>query len=99
MGKWESGIVARGCERLLHHKPYIKFFKTHGSPFQQRGTPDLLGCSKGQFVAVEVKNEEGQLSSLQIFRLTEWKLAGAVCAAVRSAEEIEQVFVTRKGNW
>jgi Holliday junction resolvase len=98
MGKWESGIVDEGVRRLKKYKD-VKLIKIHGSAFQQRGTPDLIGCSSGKCVVVEVKNEEGRLSDIQVQRLNEWCRAGAVGAAVRSPEEIVNAFLYRTGNW
>ena len=33
--------------------------KIHGGPYQDAGTPDLLACYKGRFIAVEVKTARG----------------------------------------
>ena len=33
--------------------------KIHGGPYQDAGTPDILACYKGKFIAVEVKTSRG----------------------------------------
>ena len=33
--------------------------KVHGGPYQDAGTPDILACYKGRFVAIEVKTPSG----------------------------------------
>lgn len=33
--------------------------KIHGGAYQDAGTPDLLACYKGRFIAVEVKTARG----------------------------------------
>lgn len=33
--------------------------KIHGGPYQDAGTPDLLACYKGRFIAIEVKTSRG----------------------------------------
>lgn len=33
--------------------------KIHGGPYQDAGTPDILVCYKGHFIAVEVKTARG----------------------------------------
>lgn len=33
--------------------------KIHGGPYQDAGTPDILACYKGRFVAIEVKTPRG----------------------------------------
>ncbi len=34
-----------------------------------RGTPDIIGCVNGRFVAIELKTEEGSTSKLQDLKL------------------------------
>lgn len=98
MGKWESNIVADGMRRLKTY-PDVKAIKIHGSAFQEKGNPDIIGSSHGRSVVVEVKNEEGQLSKIQVGRLTEWWRSGAVCCAARSADEIVRAFLYHEANW
>ena len=33
--------------------------KIHGGPYQDAGTPDILACYKGRFIAIEVKTCRG----------------------------------------
>lgn len=33
--------------------------KIHGGPYQDAGTPDILACYKGRFIAIEVKTSRG----------------------------------------
>lgn len=39
--------------------------KIHGGPYQDTGTPDLLACYKGRFIAIEVKTSRGVVSPEQ----------------------------------
>lgn len=62
-------------------KLYLKsigayFIKTHGDRFSKVGTPDILACVNGHFVAVEVKAENGRPSDLQIYHIEQIKKAG-----------------------
>lgn len=62
-------------------KAYLKsigayFIKTHGDRFSRVGTPDILACVNGHFVAVEVKAENGRPSELQLHHIEEIKRAG-----------------------
>ena len=71
-------------EKLYENKikAYLKsigayFIKTHGDRFSKVGTPDIIACVNGQFVAVEVKAENGKPSELQLYHLDEiWKAGG-----------------------
>ena len=62
-------------------KAYLKsigayFIKTHGDRFSRVGTPDIISCVNGHFVAVEVKAENGKPSDLQIYHLDEIRKSG-----------------------
>ena len=64
-------------------KTYLKsigayFIKTHGDRFSKVGTPDILACVNGRFVAVEVKGENGKPSELQLHHIEQIKKAGGV---------------------
>ena len=55
-------------------KAYLKsigayFIKTHGDRFSKVGTPDIIACIKGRFVAIEVKAENGKPSELQRYHI------------------------------
>ena len=39
--------------------------KIHGGPYQDAGTPDLIACYKGRFIAIEVKTARGVASPEQ----------------------------------
>lgn len=62
-------------------KAYLKsigayFIKTHGDRFSKVGTPDIIACVNGNFVAVEVKAENGKPSDLQLYHLEQIRKAG-----------------------
>ena len=62
-------------------KSYLKsigayYIKTHGDRFSRVGTPDIIACVNGHFVAVEVKAENGKPSDLQLYHLEQIQKAG-----------------------
>ena len=62
-------------------KAYLKsigayFIKTHGDRFSRVGTPDIIACVNGHFVAVEVKAENGKPSELQIHHIEQIQKSG-----------------------
>ena len=62
-------------------KAYLKsigayFIKTHGDRFSRVGTPDIIACVNGHFVAGEVKAENGRPSELQLHHIEEIKKSG-----------------------
>ncbi len=78
-------------------KTYLKskgayFVKYHGNKFSQVGVPDILACYKGQFIAIEVKNETGKTSQLQDINLKLIRDAGGIAIVARSVEDVEEVI-------
>jgi len=59
-----------------------KAVKYHNNGYGEKGTPDILGCYRGRFFAIEVKAAGGKTTPLQEQRLKEWKASGALaCVA------------------
>ena len=72
-----------GSEKIFENKikSYLKsigayFIKTHGDRFSRIGTPDIIACINGKFVAVEVKGEKGKPSDLQLYHIDQIQKAG-----------------------
>lgn len=62
-------------------KRYIKergcyCVKYHGNYFSENGTPDILACVNGYFLAIEVKAENGHPSELQRVKVNAIRKAG-----------------------
>ncbi len=55
------------------------------------GTPDILGCVRGRFVALELKSSGGKVSELQKLKLERIAACGGI-AMVVSPENAEQVL-------
>ena len=50
--------------------------RTHGGSFQQKGTPDVLGCAHGFFFAIEAKRSAREKPSpSQIYNLKKFEEA------------------------
>lgn len=52
--KKESHLQLRIKKHLQKHLGGL-WIKVHGSPYQKKGFPDLLGCVDGRYITVEVK--------------------------------------------
>lgn len=52
--------------------------KTWSNGVQRQGVPDLLVCCNGFFLGVELKNETGKPSALQLWNIDEIRKAGGV---------------------
>lgn len=81
----ESNIQRKIIAALRERGAYV--FKAVGSPLQQRGTPDLLVCYQGAFIALEIKVPGQQATPLQEYEMKKIRAAGAVAETVTSVEE------------
>lgn len=50
------------------------------------GIPDLLLCLKGKFIAIELKNEDGKPSALQLYNIERIKESGGEAFILRPSE-------------
>ena len=57
--KIKDYLKERGCYR-------VKYF---GCSYSEAGTPDILACVKGYFLAIEVKAQTGKPSELQLAKI------------------------------
>ena len=64
--------------------------KTHGNMFSKAGTPDILSCVKGRFVAIEVKRPGGVVSALQKANIKLIQQAGGVAFVAESLLEAKR---------
>ena len=57
----------------------------------KRGTPDILACIYGVFVAFEVKKPGGKPTRLQLLQCEAIKRAGGIAVVVDSLDDAKQV--------
>ena len=58
----------------------------------KRGVPDILACSNGKFIGIEVKTATGRLRPDQIAFKEALELAGGFFILARSVEDVEKVW-------
>ena len=72
----EAGIV-RKMLSALNAIDGVYAIRTHGGSFQQKGTPDVLGCAHGRFFAIEAKRSAREKPSVaQRYNLKKFREAG-----------------------
>lgn len=77
----------------LNSIPNSKAINIHGGIYTERGTPDIIGCINGKFVAFECKrSEEEEPEKIQKWRLSEWIAAGAVVGAVSELWHVQMIL-------
>ncbi len=83
----EAEIVTKILEKLRKEGGW--WIKIHGSRYQARGTPDIIGCYEGKFYGFEVKvpGKEGTLTRTQNLQLELIQQSGGISALVTSPEE------------
>lgn len=63
-----------------------------GSVYMPRGIPDIIGCFKGRFVALEVKRPDEQPTTIQEKTLELLQAAGAVTGVVHNVDEVKEII-------
>lgn len=66
--------------------------KVHGGPYQDKGTPDLLACYKGFFIAIEVKTPRGAPGPEQEQAQKEIITAGGRALITHQVREVADVL-------
>ncbi len=70
--KIKDYLKERGCYR-------VKYF---GCSYSEAGTPDILACVNGYFLAIEVKAQNGKASELQLVKVDAIRKAGGFAYVV-----------------
>ena len=85
----ESGIQRKIIKWLESEGHYVARVIKAG----KSGTPDLLVCVRGVFVALEVKRPKGGVvSKLQKHHIEKIQKAGGLAGVVRSVADVETIL-------
>jgi hypothetical protein len=87
MSKPETRRQRRIQKDLRERYPGIWLFKTHGSEYQPAGLPDLIGCLRGRFFGLEVKEPGEEASTIQDETIADIIAAGGVGGVIETFEE------------
>lgn len=66
----------------------IWHFKHWGGPMGTTGVPDIIGCHKGRFIAIEVKAGKNAVSPAQKAFLEAITRAGGIGIVARSIDDV-----------
>jgi Holliday junction resolvase len=88
----ETPIVKRTLAKLRSRGGF--WIKVHGSPMQQAGIPDIVGCYKKRFTSFEVKkNSTLKATPLQAFTMEEIRTkGGGISVLISTPEEALRVL-------
>lgn len=88
---YESDIVRR-MMATLNAIDGVYCIRTHGGSFQQKGTPDVIGCARGFFFAIEAKRTKNDKASpAQVYNLNRFHVAGGATFVSRDPRVKEVV--------
>lgn len=83
--------ITNSILKWLNSQPETRAIKTHGGAMRS-GEPDIIGCTRGYFLALEVKRPGGKATELQKATLQAWQDAGGVVAVVISLNQAQIVL-------
>ena len=76
----------------LRRRPNTWAVKIGAGPYQQAGLPDILACTGGLLVALEVKRPGRKATPLQAATLAAIRRAGGIVAVVTSVAEVVAIL-------
>jgi len=68
------------------------WIKIHVGAYQKKGEPDIVGCYKGKFYALELKQGKNKPSPLQEYKLNLIRKSGGKSMAIYSLEDVRELF-------
>lgn len=80
----EARLLAKVERFLTALGPDCYFLKVHGNEYQTRGTPDIIGCYRGQAFGLELKAPGEQPTKIQLYQLRRMENAGAIVTVADS---------------
>lgn len=86
----ESALQRQVIAYLRERGAYV--FNAVGSPYQQRGTPDLLVCWRGKFIGLELKVPGQAATPMQYNEIRKIEKAGGCAAVVWSMGDVEEML-------
>lgn len=73
----EEAEIVRRMLKALNAIDGVYAVRTHGGTFQQKGTPDVLGCAHSNFFAIEAKRSaREEPTAAQKYNLKKFREAG-----------------------
>lgn len=84
--------LTRRVAAWLEKQPDIFVEKKHGSRFGKRGIPDFIGCCRGLYFGLELKDEGEKLTDIQKYRIRQIQEAGGQACGVWTIEEAQELI-------
>jgi len=91
----KESALQKQIMQYLNALPGCKAVKYPAGYYSRSGTPDILCCVEGQFIAIEVKTNTG-LTLIQEKELCSWEASGAKVLVARSIEDVKDLLGGKK---
>jgi len=97
MGRLESAIQTAIIGYLRGQGAYV--YNAPGSASSAKGTPDILACVKGRFVALEIKKPDDSYGETkpQAIRARQVRKAQGIAAVVTSIDDVAALLRSMEG--
>ena len=56
------------------------------------GTPDILACHQGKFLAIECKSVKGKPSEIQKYQISQIEQAGGIAVVAYSINDVKRII-------
>ena len=98
MGRLESSIQTAIIGYLRGRGAYV--YNAPGSASSAKGTPDILACVNGRWVALEIKRPDGDYGATkaQQIRIRQIHKAGGIAAVVTSIGDVATLLRSVEGQ-
>ena len=93
MAQTPEGKVKDAVRKILNSMD-VYHFMPPGNGFGRAGIPDIIGCMKGEFIAIECKAGKGKTTALQERELDWITMAGGFAFVARedNLDELKQLL-------
>ena len=99
MASTPEGRVKTHIKKYLATVSHCWWFMPIGGAYTSGGIPDIVGCVRGQFFAIEVKapGKLGTVTALQALKMREIDEVGGIVFAADDVEQVRDVF--KRAGW
>jgi len=88
--------IQRRILAYLKTLPCCHCFKVAQGMYSTAGISDIICCCNGKFIAIEVKNEKGKPTALQVKFLNTIKQKGGVAMIARSVNDVKKLNLCKE---
>lgn len=88
-----KGSFTEYAQKWIREQWHGEVVKTHGGPAAVAGTPDLLICLGGRFVAIELKQPGNKPTPRQLNKLRHYEAAGAIAGWATTMEQVDALLI------